>query len=91
MDGRSNVLHHIGNGEGLSFKANGLTGCRRGSRRVDVHSDGIRCRLIVQIEKLSNHKLSHGRNKRHTNVDDAVVQQEGRKIRRRADADTCGK
>ena len=87
---RSDILHNIGNGKRLSLEANRLTSGRRGSRRVNIHSDGIRSRLIVQIEKLSNHKLSNGRNKRHTNVNDTVVQQEGRKIRRRADADTCG-
>ena len=88
VDGRSNVLHNIGNGKGLGLEANGLTSGRRGSRRVDVHGDGVRCRLIIQIEKLSNHKLGNGRNKRHTNVNDAIVQQEGREIRRGADADT---
>jgi len=91
VDRRSNVLHNIGNGKGLGLEANGLTGGCRGPRRVDVHSDGIRCRLIVQIEKLSNNKLSNGRDQRHTNVNDAIVEKERRKIRRRADADTCGK
>ena len=88
VDGRSDVFHNIGNSKGLGLEANGLTSGRRGSRRVDVHGDGVRCRLTVQTEKLSNHKLGNGRNKRHANVNDAIVQQEGREIRRGADADT---
>ena len=78
MNGRTDILHDVGNGKGFGLESDRLA---RGGRRaagIDVHGDGLRRALIIQVQEFGNDQFGHCRDQRHANVHDAVVQQQRR-------------
>lgn len=51
MDGASDVVHSVENGEPGRHGASG---------RVDIHVDRFLCRFVFQIEQLRHHRGGHG-------------------------------
>ena len=89
IHGRSHVLHDIGNGKSFRFKTNRLTISSSCTTRVDVHCNGVGGRFVVEVQKFRNYKFRNSRDEGHANVDNAIVEEKGRKIRWRTDANAC--
>ena len=89
MNGRSDVFHDICYGERFSFESYLLTGCGGCSGGVDVHCDGICGGFVVEVEEFCDDELCYCGYEGHSDVYDAVVEKEGRKIWGRSDAHSC--
>mmetsp|Transcript_6908 Transcript_6908/g.10191 ORF Transcript_6908/g.10191 Transcript_6908/m.10191 type:complete len:106 (+) Transcript_6908:1836-2153(+) len=86
MHGGSHVLHDVGNGKSFRFEADALAiggGCAAG---VDVHGDRFVCAFVVEVEQLGDDELGDGGDEWHTDVDDAVVEEQGWQVWWRTDA-----
>mmetsp|Transcript_78772 Transcript_78772/g.231113 ORF Transcript_78772/g.231113 Transcript_78772/m.231113 type:complete len:351 (+) Transcript_78772:31-1083(+) len=85
------VLHAVANGKGVRLHAHlrlaHVAGVVLDGRAcaVDVHGHRLVCRLVVEVEQLGDDQLRHLVGDWTAEVDDAVLQEQGGKVRRWSD------
>jgi hypothetical protein len=62
----------------MAAAPNAATVGRRGTRRVNVHGNGIRRGLVIEVEEFGNNQFGDGGDQGHANVNDAIVQEQRR-------------
>jgi len=85
--GKGHACTHISNCKSLSLESDGNPVLSRRTGRVDIHENWLVGRIVLQEQELTDDQLSHLRIDSHTEVNDAVVQQQRGHIWRRAN--TC--
>lgn len=59
---RLDVVHAVADSEGFRLKANRTPVWRRRTGCINVHIDGFRARLVVQVEQLQQFERAFGAN-----------------------------
>lgn len=77
IDGALNVVHRVDNRKTFSIQARQTPVLRDEPWAVDVEEAGLRLRLVLEIKKLRDDELAHGTRYGRTQVNNAVVEEEG--------------